>query len=247
MSWAYASAIRGKLGDGSPGDDVCRIAWVGPAIVFVVADGAGSANLGGVGARITCETFVASAAKLLQPVTVGGASDATDPARAILADVRARVNEEAFARDVEPMALAATLVGAVVTDTEAIFIQVGDGAAVYRMADDYELAIVPEETEFVNTTFFVTSPDAEAHLQVRRIEGRLEEVALFSDGLQGLVLHTVDHRPHATFFGTVFRTLRAAGEDTTAQAWLANMLASDMVTNRTDDDTSIVIAKRLPS
>jgi hypothetical protein len=247
VSWSYAWALRSKLGDGHPGDDAGMVRLDGDTLILAVADGAGSADLGGVGAKIACETFVeAVGARPL--VQVGGKpiNRLPDPGLEILAAVRERVLGEAASREVEPMALATTLIGAVLEPDRAYFFQIGDGAAVFRTFDDeFQTAIQPEETEFVNTTFFVTSPDVEAHLQTRWIPRRIEEVALFSDGLQPLVLHPTDQSPHDAFFGTVFRTLREAGEDEASKAWLQNMLASDMVTSRTDDDTSIVIARRL--
>jgi hypothetical protein len=142
---------------------------------------------------------------------------------------------------------AATLVGAVVEGDRTVFVQVGDGIAVYRQGDCFEVAMRPEESEFINSTYFVTDPNVADHIQVRIVEGAIDEIALLTDGLQPLVLRTGDDQPHEKFFETVFRNIRAAnGRDETASAWLANMLASDLVTSRTDDDTSILVARRMP-
>lgn len=258
VNWAHAWALRSKSGVDGGGDDFAQVLYrpETDVLVLAVADGAGSADLGGVGAEIACRTFIEVAEKywsqerlatVLTGTSLEGQVAAPEPDTgiAILRAVQAAVKAEADRREASPMLLAATLIGAIVKKDEALFFQIGDGAAVLRVGDDYETAIVPEETEFINATFFVTSPDAEAHVQTRTVEARVEEIALFSDGLQPLVLHPTDQTPHAAFFGTVFRTLREPGEDGASKAWLQNMLASDMVTSRTDDDTSIVIARRL--
>lgn len=258
MSWAHAWALRSKGGVDGAGDDFAQVVYRAETdvLVLAVADGAGSADLGGVGAEIAVRKFVEVAEKhwaqerlaaVISGTALEGQIAAPEPDTgiAILREVLSAVKAEADRREASPMLLAATLIGAIVKKDEALFFQIGDGAAVFRTGDDYETAIVPEETEFINATYFVTSPDAEKHVQTRTVEARLEEVALFSDGLQPLVLHPTDQSPHAAFFGTVFRTLREEGEDAPSKAWLQNMLASDMVTSRTDDDTSIVIARRL--
>ncbi|MGV3615768.1 MAG: PP2C family serine/threonine-protein phosphatase [Fimbriimonas sp.] len=258
MSWSYAWALRSKGGEDNAGDDAVFVAHRPEAdvLVLAVADGAGSADFGGVGAKVASRAFVEVAERLwsqerLASVLTGTALEgrmrAPDPdiGIAILREVQRQVRDEADRLEANPILLAATLVGVVLKRDEAFFFQIGDGAAVIRIGDDYETAVVPEETEFVNTTYFITSPDAEAHVQTRVVEARIEEVALFSDGIQMLVLHPTDQSPHAAFFGTVFRTLREPGEDAASKAWLGNMLGSDMVTSRTDDDTSIVIARRL--
>lgn len=255
MSWSYAAAARGKTGDPGGGDDAFIIDSKGDCLVVAVADGAGSARHSAIGAERVCQYFAACAEtywrKAQLAEAVAGTSlaadvgrDAADVGAAIFHHVLQGVLREAEHMGIEPMELASTLVGAVLLPNEAFFFQLGDGAAVVRQGDGYEVAIEPVETEFVNTTYFITSPGAAEQVRVRTISGSVQEVALFSDGLQGLVMHPMSNEPHATFFETVFRTLRVEGRDEASQTWLANMLASDMVTSRTDDDTSIVIAKR---
>jgi hypothetical protein len=257
VNWSYASARRGKAGGGSFGDDATLIRYssTSRSLVVAVADGAGSARFGGVGAEVACGAFaeVAEAQWSRQQlaVAVAGTSladslptESSAVGRSILGNLREAVEAEAKRRGVSPMELATTLVGAVVRRDEAFFFQIGDGAAVFRQGDTFETAIIPIETEFVNATYFVTSPDAAEHILTRTVEGSIEEIALFSDGLQPLVLTPSDHSPHATFFQTVFRTLRTPGADGASAVWLMNMLGSDHVTARTDDDTSIALARR---
>lgn len=239
MIWSVSSAARGKTGDPNGGDDAVTVELRPDRIILAVADGAGSARLSALGADAACRAFceVCEPLDLHQP----------ELGSAILNPVRAAVLAIAEREQVHPMELASTLLGVILEPEEALFFQLGDGAIVIRTDEDseYETALLPPETEYVNTTHFVTSPDAEHHAYVRTWTGRLLEVALLSDGLQGMVQHPTTRAPHPNFFEAVFRTLRNPGLDAASVEWLTNMLASDMVTSRTDDDTSIVLAKRL--
>lgn len=239
--WAFGSGVRKGSVHGE--EAVCQDrAWVhasGERLVAIVADGAGSTELGQVGANIATQVMGAALAEL---------SDVTREAivEAFRGAVQA-VNEEAVRLERPVSDLSSTLLGAVAGASEAFFFQIGDGAVAYRLGDDYAVAIWPEGGEFVNTTVFVTSPDAEKHFQVRRIAGSVQEVMVFSDGIQYLVL---DHKvkvPHQKFFHSVSEQLAFEGEGRIAffDQWIEALLGAPQVTSRTDDDTSLIVAKRV--
>lgn len=246
--WSTAFARRSKRGEHGASDDFVQVRETDGALIIAIADGAGSAMRGGTGALLACAAFVEAAPMFLEiERTLSGQGLTAIDSKVeldILSAVRDAVQSQAEEEGRELMDFATTLVGAVVYETEAFFFQLGDGASVFFGEKGWETALPPAATEFVNTTHFVTSPDAPSHARIRRVDSRIDRVAVFTDGLQPLVLHSTDDRPHATFFDAVFRTLRHPGVDPDSTAWLANMLASDMVTSRTDDDTSIAIALR---
>ena len=64
----------------------------------------------------------------------------------------------------------------------------------------------------------------------------VEEIALLTDGLQGLVLDNQQLLPHAPFFGRVFNAIRGAppGPSAGLSDSLASFLASPYVHRRTD-------------
>lgn len=229
MSWAYAYAIN-KGADHERCDDVAICETLGDVVVAAVADGAGSACKGRQGASIVCQTFLELAVAVfnrqIEPSCIVGA-------------VQSRIPEA------ERLDHSCTLVGAIVGPRGSVFLQVGDGAAVYaKKGEDYRTAIIPEKSEFLNQTYFVSAPNAEEHLQVKWIEEPIERVALFTDGLQHLVIDLKDDSPHQPFFGKIFETLaEKPGFDTRTSWWLERTLASESVTRRTDDDTSIVVAR----
>ncbi|AIE84935.1 PP2C family serine/threonine-protein phosphatase [Fimbriimonas ginsengisoli] len=231
--WAHAYARRAGPGKTCADWAGCRV--IGETLYAAVSDGAGSAPCSYLGSMVAVTTFLGAAPQRL----------ASDGPAAVLTAIQDVVALTAKDQNVPIDDLACTLVAAAVGPEKSIFMQVGDGAAVFRIEEGYETAIIPDQGEFLNTTYFVTMTTAHEHLKVREVIGSIQDLALFTDGIQGLVLHPGTDAPHEAFFQTVFRNIRAPqGNDSAAEAWLSNMLASEMVTNRTDDDTSIVVARR---
>jgi hypothetical protein len=233
VSWAYAYAYR--AGDGHERcDDVCICETLGDYIIAAVSDGAGSAKHAHTGAAIACQTFLDLAIPLF--------SGSIEPS-CLLASIQEKIPQNQLESH------SCTFVGAVAGPKGALILQIGDGACVVshkQEPDRFKVPLWPEETEFLNHTFFVTMTDAEDHLRLHRVESPIEEIALFTDGLQHLVLDLKTQSPHQPFFQSVFDRLATTPEhDVKASWWLERTLGSDPVTKRTDDDTSIVIARRV--
>jgi hypothetical protein len=208
----------------------------------MVADGAGSASRGGQGAQVAVETFASLVAARVEQ---SGTCDRNDLEQAFDATVLA-VHECARAENVPVSELSSTLVGAASLESETLFFQIGDGASVYRLGDSYHVAIWAAASEFVNTTVFVTAPEAKSHFQIRRVAGRIDELAILSDGLQYIVLDHRSQLPHDKFFSSVSE---AFGQDEPGLSefysrWIEALLGSDHIQSRTDDDTALVVAKR---
>lgn len=242
MSWSYAYAVNPGISK-DDSDDACMVEFANGRLILVVSDGAGSAKSGGAGAKALCRVFADLARETGQP----------DPKLLV---ERALTEIDFMAGGGRRADYACTLIGAIATPEGVHFVQLGDGAGVFRLDGDYEVAIWPEEMEYLNVSRFITDADAADQIRHRWIEGRVESIALFSDGLQHLVIDAKERHPHSPFFERVFGTLNVASPvgapgsaasaalNERSAAWLQNMLQSDFVTSRTDDDTSIVIAGR---
>jgi len=254
MDWTYAQAINPGVGKETP-EDVCLVgALDGGGLAIVVSDGAGSARRGGDGALITCQTFVENAQALLL------AADPKTEFSLVLKETVSRIDLAAEEAGGQRSEYACTLIAAFVSAGGTLFAQIGDGAAVFQAGGDFEVAIWPEEMEYLNVSRFVTDPNAAEHLKHRWVTETVQSLALFSDGLQHLIIDPKERKPHAPFFERVFRTIEASNlvgvitkdsrskedriHNERASAWLHQMLQSEFVTSRTDDDTSIVIARR---
>lgn len=213
-------------------------------LVCVVADGAGSAKEGGKGAELACLVSLSGIEASLNAVT---SFQPTAPiVREWVEAVRRAIHEEAQARSLTARDFACTLLAAVVGPGGAVFFQIGDGAIVASSGYSYGVVFWPESGPYANMTYFVTDEDALEHLQVAITSARVDEVALFSDGLQRLALSFEQLAPHAPFFEPMLGVLRKrnAGECDDLGEQLAQFLGSTRINERTDDDKTLVLATR---
>jgi hypothetical protein len=208
-------------------------------LLAAVADGAGSAALGEVGAQLAVETVLACLQRAWPPPEQAWQAFFITALQA----ARQRLEQEATARTCGLRDLAATLIVVAVTDESVICAHIGDGAAVLRdEAGALHLLTTPQASEYVNETTFLVSTDYLAAAQFTVWRGRAQAVALFSDGLQRLALQMPWGRPHAPFFAPLFQFAAQAGENTDEQ--LAGFLRSPRITARADDDLTLVLAAR---
>ena len=94
-------------------------------------------------------------------------------------------------------------------------------------------------------TYFVTD-DPEPNLHFISIDGEFSEVAVFSDGIERLALDFLNKSAFDGFFDPMFAPLAklAPGRDRRLSASLRQYLDSPRITERTDDDKSLVLARR---
>jgi hypothetical protein len=147
---------------------------------------------------------------------------------------------------------ACTLMIAVVGLDASAFLQVGDGAMVVREEGDdgWSYVFWPQHGEYINSTNFVTSPDASKVMEFARPVRRIESFSCFSDGIESLVLHYATKTVHDPFFNAMMEPVRAStsiGVDDALSESLVRYLSADRVCNHTDDDKSLVLATRSPS
>jgi len=249
--WVSASAtgtshVRIKRGCDDAGACMFVVGRKESALVAVCSDGAGSAQRSFVGSRIIVRAFCRSVRSYLQG---GGTLDclSREIASDWLDDMRARI--EVVARNVEltPRDFAATLVGCIIGNETAKVLHVGDGAAVYRMADSEEWTVGswPSHGEYASTTYFVTDDPAPS-FQLTAIEGAVSELAVFTDGIEHLVLNFSTRTPFPPFFNQMFSGFKSDGTGKSRQLsrHLCNYLNGPSVCDRTDDDKTLLLARR---
>jgi hypothetical protein len=211
------------------------------ALALAVADGAGSARLGGQGAALAVQVMLRTIEEAAVPLGDGEAL-----ARLGFARVLEAMEAEAAAHGVAVRELSTTLVAAIVTENAAVIGHIGDGAAVGAREPHafVTLSLPQNDGEYANETVFLTSAAALAGAHFLRIPGRLVQLALFSDGLQRLALCGTEQAPHLPFFGPLFRFIEAQTDAADTSSELAAFLASPRVAARTDDDLTLVLATR---
>lgn len=214
----------------------------------VAADGAGSASRAEEGAQLTCESFIKTMAPLLS-IDDGVENVTQAVASAWLNDFQQDIAQRADLTGSHVRDFACTFLAAIVGPAAAVFLQIGDGAIVVSPCDEpeeFSWIFWPKKGEYENQTTFVTDVSAEGRLNYELVRTRIDEVALFTDGLQRLALHMVDQSVHAPFFRPIFSALRAtpAGASETTSSQLVTFLDSDRVNERTDDDKTLIVATR---
>lgn len=217
----------------------------GGVLVAAVADGAGSAPRAEIGSACAVRAAVTAVVDRLGDGLPLEDEDWHLLLHEVFQEARRAVTVEAAARKHPPADLATTLLLALATPELIAAGQVGDGAVVARLADDRFQAITrPPAQEFVNETTFLTSADFLAQAQLSVYRARLTGLALFSDGLQRLALKMPEGTPHPPFFTPLLRFVTDTRERATAEEQLRRFLQSPRITERADDDLTLVLAVR---
>jgi protein phosphatase 2C-like protein len=245
---AQSAQGRSHAADENPCQDshIVRLIGEGAAqtLIACVGDGAGSAKFSDVGSNIICTTVVDNAAKFFE---LGGRAEDLGKADVLrwCTVARRKIKSAARSRLTEPRQMATTMLGAVFTPTCAAFFQVGDGAIVLRRNGVYGVAFWPQTGEYANSTNFVTSDNYKKRLEFFKSKTPFEDVALMTDGLERLALRFDTYTPHPPFFDPLFRALRATEDYSGLNDALGKFLSSDPVRERSDDDTTLILASRI--
>jgi hypothetical protein len=249
-TWASARSIgTSHLRAGKPCEDFGACLEVtGPSdtvLIAVASDGAGSAVHSAGGSWITTRAFVEAATRY---VNQGNDLErfSSGLAREWLDDIRDRIGSAALRINATPREFASTLVGCLVGTKCSVFVHVGDGAFAFRIEgqSDWNVPTWPAQAQYAATTFFVTD-EPEPHLQFARVSEPIEEIAIFSDGMERLALQFSTKTAFSPFFEKMFAPLQGStGRNRKLSRDLRTFLDSPSVCERTDDDKTLVLAKR---
>jgi hypothetical protein len=238
---------------GEPGQDFALHELIGSAetgqvLVAVISDGAGSAEQAAIGSSTTCHTFI-SLARLF--IVGGGDVSSLNRTRAEhwVKQITDELDRKARNSGHDLHDYACTLLAAIIANDSAVFMQIGDGAIVTSHGEDdgWSWVFWPQHGEFANTTNFVVSDNALEALEFELAPRRIDEIALFTDGLENLVLHQSSKTVHDPFFNALLKPIRqsmSVGHDVDLSEKLRVYLASPAFCERTDDDRTLLIASR---
>ena len=216
-------------------------------LIAAVADGAGSAPLSERGAKTATAASVQAAADLLEELmSEEQAPGLEDVATQAILRGKEKVLKQAQEEQGDARNYATTLLIVISNGQHTAIAQIGDGAAVAGTpSGSYELLAKPELAEYANETTFITSGGAAEKLQTAiREEAATVKLAMFTDGIQNLVLKEGQGAPapHAPFFNAIFDWLASQSDQCAAQASLSKFLEGDKVASRTSDDTTLLLA-----
>jgi hypothetical protein len=211
----------------------------GDRLIAAVSDGAGSVSRADTGARIAVTYFV-QAFRDVDPAAMD-----REHVRDFVQSLQQMLCNEAAASGAVLGDYACTLLGVVATPDATLCVQIGDGAIVIpgREPITYETAVWPMHGDYANTTSFLTQETA-ADIIEFRVVPPVSKFAIFSDGLERLILNEVTRTVHAPALRPIidwFLSPEAADAAERARA-LTTYLESDHINQRTDDDKSLVVA-----
>jgi hypothetical protein len=244
--FVVGSSVRGvaHVKNGLPCQD--SHAWrrpCGDIILVAVADGAGSAAYADQGSKLA----VHSSLEALEAGLSEKVPAEKEEWRALLniafETARKALLDQANVLGSAAHELASTLLVAALSSESLASMQVGDGCIVVQTREGtLEAVSTPMNGEYANETVFLTSGNA---LQKMRFSFRaacLQGLALLTDGLQRLALKMPEATPHSPFFDPLLRFAKVSRDDQGASKQLTHFLESPRVTDRADDDLTLVLA-----
>ncbi|AKG23283.1 PP2C family serine/threonine-protein phosphatase [Calothrix sp. 336/3] len=213
-------------------------------LVVAAADGAGSASLGKVGAMVAVETAVESICRQgISRETFQDDGQVRSLLMEAIFNARSAVAQEAVACGTQAQELASTLIIAIATPEAVAVGQIGDGVAVARNAQGNLIALTkPDNGEYMNETTFLVSPGALETTQINIWHQAIVNIGVLTDGLQMLAMNMATSAPHKPFFLPLFDFVAKVDDRTVAKEQLVKFLRSERITERTDDDLTLVLA-----
>ncbi len=228
----------------------CQDAWAwGPfgadGVCLCLCDGAGSAAHAEAGARVVATAMVEALREVqeAQPEAFAGAL------RDACAVGRAALLRESAALAVAPAALACTLVAVVCAGDTVAVAHLGDGAVIGQYVHSGELAVLsaPDRGEYVNETWFITSPAWEDHLRIGVHDG-IAAISVFTDGCQEAALVRGEQvAPFAPFFAPLFTFAAEVTDVEAAGVEVLQLLEGPAMRRSSGDDKTLAVAYRQQS
>ena len=252
MTWKFIStSVTGKshIDRNEKGQDYCRsgVIQISDKEFFIglVADGAGSTTDGGLGAKIACEITYSSILSTIGQVIDPSLITEKDIKNWIISS-RESIDRHAKKNGKHLKDYACTLNGSVIGSNYSIYFQIGDGGIVINSGHEYQPIFWPEQGEYINTTYFISDESFLEHLNIKQMDCSPNEIALFTDGLQNLVLSYSQKTAHNGFFSPLFDYLRKnpCNEFVDLSTPLHTFLNRTEINDRSDDDKTLILALR---
>lgn len=238
MSWrVYASSVIGSSHrqNNLPCQDAFCYRNLGERLVAVVCDGAGSAAYGEQGAALVSRELVERLAKF---TAVPDENQLTT----LVESVRDTILLQAQERELSAGDFACTVVAAWLGESASTVLHIGDGVAALHIDADEHFSL-PENGEYANQTWFLTSHDWRDHLRISQFVGRVTQLVMMSDGVQPFALNRSGDALFAPFIAPVMNYLRQIPEKQGSEA-LRITLDDPRTWAITGDDKTLLIALR---
>ncbi len=220
-------------------------------LILSASDGAGSASFSHIGSRAVCDRFQEYIKEWLEVEDTfeDGISEkkTQNVSLEVIHELHTALLECSKEYELSIKEFACTFLGAVLWKDRAWFWQIGDGAIIVEDADTWIPIFWPQSGEYINQTYFVSDTEIFQNFMFKEITRSVAELAIFTDGLQSLALKLDTRSVFSPFFQPIFKQL---GE--IDHTWLHSLqnsmeifLNSEKINSKTDDDKTLVVAKRI--
>jgi hypothetical protein len=173
-----------------PCQDYCAFKAENDCVAVALADGAGSAPLSHIGAKITSMTFVSY---------FSHSPDRTSDLTKVIDRIKRNIARKAKMKGASISDFATTLIGAVLYQDELSVVHIGDGIVV-----DGAGRVISEGVrgEFANQTSFVTSSNPKAVTETLDVKPPFS-IALMSDGGEHVFFDKLRRRPAPALYKVI--------------------------------------------
>lgn len=251
--WRWAGAIRrgeSHVANGTPCQDSAAVAELflngEDVLVAAVCDGAGSAVHSKRGSFLASQSILSSARRFLR---AGGTVPEIDRAEleAWLSTAQEGIARKARELGCDVKALYTTVTLAVVGREATHLAQIGDGACAVQLGGRWEVPIWPMTGLYANETWFLHRFPT-TRWEYVRINGRVDALAIFTDGPADLLLEHKAQTPFVPFLEQVIPHLlqdSSDGRNRPISAEIGEFLVSPRVCAVSDDDKTLILAARI--
>ncbi|MCK5524878.1 MAG: protein phosphatase 2C domain-containing protein [Thiomargarita sp.] len=213
-------------------------------IIIAVADGAGSASQPEIGSKLAVQTVMDyCVVEKFADNLLNNDDEWRILLQTLFQQARTALEQKAVTEKMELNDYATTLIVVILTEKWTVCGLIGDCIAVtLNKSNELVSLCLPQKGEYVNTTHFLTQSDALEKLDIQIQHHSVQGIAVLSDGLLDLVLK--QNKPYSSFFIPLFDFVANIEDEKEAKKQLEVFLESERVNNRTDDDKTLVLAKR---
>lgn len=240
--WKIAGAsITGSahIKNGTPCQDRIHSLTKGEVTCIALADGAGAYKFPDIGAEISCTALTEYCTSEFDHFF---SMPLFELKRYIIHGIRTRLGRKASSLGTTKTELSSTLLFIAIKDNRLIIGHLGDGVICGEIDGELVLLSAPENGEFANTTYFVTSGNYEQHFRLYR--GSVIDFSSFflmSDGAADALFHKKEHT-----FSSALKTFASWLDEHTSEEVEAAIKSNmqNLFPNHTTDDCSIIIAHK---
>lgn len=237
----FVSSVAGKyhLEQNNPNQDSAYfIQQAADYTVAVVCDGAGSAIYSEIGAK----TVAQETCRLISLALEQGPPSATLWIDS-LAQVRTQLEEFAVTNGHTLKDYSCTVVGLCLWQDRGWFFHVGDGFALCQQNSESTIISHPENGEFSDETYFLTSPHWREHCRITELPPQNSGaiIGLMSDGSAPFVINRSKTGFFSEFISPVVNYLNSVNVEQGNEA-LSNLLNDPKTWTITTDDKTLFLA-----